>query len=68
MLWYVDCDEHGSPLSHKEYRIWIKNADLYLGEPLAAYQAREEAKYQEQVKKSMQDSFDKYAEVYKALS
>ena len=35
MLWYVLCDELGNPhRDAKETRIWIKNADLYLGEPI----------------------------------
>lgn len=40
MLWYVVCDELGNPRRDaKETRIWIKNADLYLGEPLETKQA-----------------------------
>ena len=40
MLWYVACDANGIEFANaKTYRIWIKNADLYLGEPLEIKQA-----------------------------
>lgn len=69
MLWYFECDCNGEPFCQsKVYRIWIKNADLFLGEPLETYRAREKAERNEQAKKAMQDSHEKYAEVYKALS
>lgn len=39
MLFYVDCNEAGEPLPNaKEYKIWQKNADLYLGEPIPTHQ------------------------------
>ena len=40
MLWYVACNSDGIEFANtKTYRIWIKNADLYLGEPLEIKQA-----------------------------
>ena len=37
MLWYLRCDKDGAPLNYKEYRIWIENADLYLGDPIETH-------------------------------
>jgi hypothetical protein len=37
MLYYLQCDKHGSPLNDKAYRILIKHADLYLGDPIETY-------------------------------
>jgi hypothetical protein len=35
MLWYNRCNADGSDFPNsKTYRIWINNADLFLGEPL----------------------------------
>ena len=40
MLWYVACNADGIEFANaKTYRIWIKNADLYLGKPLEIKQA-----------------------------
>jgi len=68
MVWYLRCDKHGSPINHDVYKIWAKNADLYLGEPLAIYEARKEVERHAKVLQAMHDSHDKYSEVYKTLS
>jgi len=68
MLWYFECDKDGSPLNHKVYKIWTKNADLYLGESLEIYEARKEAERDAKVLQAIQDSHDKLENVYKALS
>jgi hypothetical protein len=68
MLWYFRCDKHGSPLNSDIYKIWIKNADLFLGEPLETHEARKEAERHAKVLQAIQDSHDKLQNVYKALS
>jgi len=69
MLWYFECDHNGEAFwKSKVLKIWIKNADLYLGEPLAIYEARKEAERHAKVLQAIQDSHDKLENVYKALS
>jgi hypothetical protein len=69
MVWYFNYSEH-SIATYRPHvkKIWTKNIAVMLGEPLFTYQARKEAERDAEVKKAMQDSFDKYQNVYKALS
>ena len=69
MVWYHQINSYGEPTLRSETRrIWTKNIAVMLGEPLFAYQARKKAERDAEVKKAMQDSHNKYENVYKALS